>query len=191
MKLNIDMNIIKHPEIGICGLSCRLCPRYHTETDSKCDGCKSQSRMVVGCPFITCALKKKGVEFCWDCDENTTCSKWKSHREFGKKHDTFICYQKLEENIYFITSRGVIEYEKEQKIRENILKDMLKDFNEGRSRSYYSITVTVLSIKELKEAMAKAYLCSKETDIKARAKILHSLIDEIAKPKNYCLHLRK
>jgi len=27
--------IIKYPEIGICGLSCRLCPRYHTESKSK------------------------------------------------------------------------------------------------------------------------------------------------------------
>jgi hypothetical protein len=26
--------------------------------------------MAVGCPFITCAVKKKGIEFCWDCEEN-------------------------------------------------------------------------------------------------------------------------
>ncbi|TEB08592.1 hypothetical protein Psch_02157 [Pelotomaculum schinkii] len=50
---------IKHPEIGVCGLSCRLCPRYHTDTKSKCHGCKSQARIAVGCPFITCAVKKK------------------------------------------------------------------------------------------------------------------------------------
>ncbi|WP_241422576.1 hypothetical protein [Candidatus Contubernalis alkaliaceticus] len=54
---------IKYPAIGICGLSCRLCPRYNTEAKSRCLGCKSEDRMAVGCPFITCAVKKKGVEF--------------------------------------------------------------------------------------------------------------------------------
>lgn len=30
--------IIKYPEIGICGLSCRLYPRYHTESKNRCGG---------------------------------------------------------------------------------------------------------------------------------------------------------
>ena len=47
MVKGISMKI-KYPEIGICGLSCRLCPRFHTETQSKCNGCKSESRMA-GC----------------------------------------------------------------------------------------------------------------------------------------------
>jgi len=100
----------KYPEIGVCGLSCRLCPKYHTEGESKCGGCKSEFRMAVGCPFITCAVKKKGIEFCWDCEENITCEKWEKHREFGKHHDTFTCYQKLEDNISFIQKKGVGEF---------------------------------------------------------------------------------
>ena len=52
---------IAHPEIGVCGLSCRLCPTYHTAGKSRCRGCKSHTRMAVGCPFITCAIKKKGI----------------------------------------------------------------------------------------------------------------------------------
>lgn len=55
---------VDYPEIGICGLSCRLCPSYHIEGKSRCAGCKSANRMAVGCPFITCAVKKKGIEFC-------------------------------------------------------------------------------------------------------------------------------
>jgi hypothetical protein len=93
---------ITYPDIGVCGLSCRLCPMYNTEAESKCLGCKSTTRMVVGCPFITCAVKKKEIEFCWDCEENKTCEKWKKHREAGKKSDSFKCYQKLEEDIQFI-----------------------------------------------------------------------------------------
>lgn len=182
---------INYTEIGICGLSCRLCPRYNTETESKCDGCKSENRMAVGCPFITCAVKNKGIEFCWDCEDNKTCEKWKKHREFGKQHDTFICYQKLEDNISFIQKHGAGEFEQVQKIRENLLKEMLQEFNEGRSKSYYCIAVTVFEIDELKKALTKAKEDSTELEIKAKSKILHSILDEIAEGKNYCLKLRK
>jgi hypothetical protein len=41
---------ITYPEIGICGLSCGLCPSYHTDGISRCGGCKTESRMGAGCP---------------------------------------------------------------------------------------------------------------------------------------------
>lgn len=190
MTKGITMQI-EYTQIGICGLSCRLCPRYHTETKSKCAGCKSENRMVVGCPFITCAVKKKEIEFCWDCEENKTCEKWKNHREFGKQHDTFKCYQKLENNISFIQKHGVIEFEKVQKTREKLLKEMLQNFNDGRSKNYYCIAVTIFEIEELKKALTKAKKDSVGLEIKGKSKILHSVLNEIAGRKNYCLKLRK
>ncbi len=180
-------DIIHYLEIGICGLSCRLCPSYHTETKSKCGGCKSEYRMAAGCPFQTCALKKKGIEFCWDCEESITCEKWKKHREFGKQLDTFKCYQKLENNIAFINVNGIEEFEKVQKIREELLKDILHDFNEGRSKSYYCIATTLLEIDELQEAVKHANMKIKNLEInyiQGKAKILHEILDEIALKKN-------
>ena len=187
-KLNVQ---IKYPEIGICGLSCRLCPRYHTESKSRCGGCKSEFRMAAGCPFITCAVKKKGVEFCWQCEENETCEKWKKHREFSKRVDSFICYQKLEDNIVFIKKNGVNEFEKIQKKREDLIKEMLKEFNEGRSKNYYCVAATVLEIEELEEALNKAKKDSFGMEAKERSKIFHSILDKIAKRKNYYLKLRR
>jgi hypothetical protein len=182
---------IRYPEIGICGLSCRLCPSYNTEAKSRCLGCKSVDRIAGGCPFITCALKKKGVEFCWECKESETCEKWKKHRETGKKADSFKCYQKLEEDIAFIQKNGIAEFEKTQIAREELLKEMLQEFNEGRSKSYYCIASTVLEIKELKDALRKAGQGSKGIEIKEKSNLLHSIIDEITGRKNYYLKLRK
>jgi len=182
---------IKYPNIGVCGLSCRLCPMYNTEAESKCLGCKSTTRMAVGCPFITCAIKKKGIEFCWDCEKNKTCEKWKKHREAGKKSDSFKCYQKLEEDIRFIQKNGIREFEKTQKNREHLLKVMLKDYNEGRSKSYYCIAATVLDIKELKETITIAKKRADGLGIKEKSKVLHTILDDIAQTKNYCLKLRK
>jgi len=147
--------------------------------------------MAAGCPFITCAIKKKGIEFCWQCKENETCEKWRKHREFSKQVDSFICYQKLEDNITFIQKNGVNEFEKLQKTRENLLKEMLQEFNEGRSKSYYCIAATVLEIVELEEALTKAKKDSAGFEIKEKSKVLHSILDEIAERKNYFLRLRK
>lgn len=182
---------INYLEIGICGLSCRLCPMYNTETKSRCSGCKSPDRMAVGCSFITCAVKKKGIEFCWDCEESDICEKWKKHKETGRKHDSFKYYQTLEEDISFICTNGIGEFEVTQKQREHLLKEMLKDFNEGRSKSYYCIAATVLELEELKEALTQAKNESDGLDIKMKSKLFHSILDNIALKKKYYLKLRK
>ncbi|WP_455367625.1 DUF3795 domain-containing protein [[Eubacterium] cellulosolvens] len=178
-------------EIGICGLSCRLCPMYQSKSESRCNGCKSKSRIIVGCTFIRCAFKKKGLEFCWNCEESIACEKWKKHREASKHGDSFVCYQKLENNIRFIQEKGIEEFEKDQIIREKLLKEMLKEFNEGRSKTLYCIASTVLQIEELKEALSKSKKLSEGLDIKEKAKILHQVLDNIADEKNYYLKLRK
>jgi len=182
---------IQYPVIGICGLSCRLCPFYNADTESRCLGCKSKNRIAVGCPFITCAVKKKGIEFCWDCDEHKTCVKWKKHRAAGKRADSFKCYQTLEADIAFIRKNGVTEFAKQQKTREWLLREMLREFNEGRSKSYYCIAATVMEIAEVKGALAGAKRGSRGLGIKEKAGLLHSLLDGIAAKNKYHLKLRK
>jgi len=182
---------IKHIEVGVCGLSCKLCPMYHTQAASRCYGCKSSGRMAVGCPFITCAVKNKKIEFCWQCSGKDACEKWKKHREAGKQHDSFKCYQKLETDIKEIERNGIEEFEKQQKLREDCLKLMLVEYNEGRSKSYYCIAVTVLSLKELLETMKKAKEQSEGFQLDEKSKVMHSILEQIAQNKGYYLKLRK
>ncbi|MDD4137839.1 MAG: DUF3795 domain-containing protein [Methanoregula sp.] len=182
---------IQYPEIAICGLSCRLCPHYHMEGASRCGGCKTESRTCAGCPFITCALTKKGVEFCWDCEDHETCAKWAKHRNAGKKADSFKCYQTLAADIAFIQNHGIKEFEKTQKKREHLLQEMLREFNEGRSKSYYCIAATVMEIHELEETLTEAKKRSGGLDSKGKSRVLHSLLDEVARQRNYYLKLRK
>jgi len=181
---------VSYVEIGVCGLSCRLCPAYHRETKSKCPGCKSEYRMGAACAFQNCALKKKGVEFCGFCEENSTCARWSKHREMGRKHDSIVCYQKVEDNIAFIQKNGMIEFEKQQKIREKLLREMLAEFNEGRSKTLYCIAATVLEIGELETVLKEARAKAQGLDLKAKSEIMHSLLNEIADKKNYILKLR-
>jgi hypothetical protein len=136
-------------------------------------------------------VKKKGIEFCWLCEENQTCEKWIKHKTFSKQHDSFVCYQRLEDNISFIQKKGIENFCYQQNIREKLLREMIDDFNEGRSKSYYCIAATVMKIEELENALSEAREKTNGLTLKAKAKILHSRLDEIAKKKNYYLKLRK
>lgn len=182
---------IRYPQVGICGLSCKLCPMYHSDGKSKCEGCKSEERMLIGCSFITCAVKKKQIEFCWECNEKANCEKWNRHRDTGKVRDSFKSYQKLEHDIDYIQTNGIQRFIELQNIREKILKEMLDGFNEGRSKSYYCIAATVMEVDELEDAIARAKKDSYGLDIKKKARILHEILDEIADKKKYNLSLRR
>jgi len=183
--------IPRYPTIGICGLSCRLCPRYYTEGESRCQGCKTESRMGAGCPFITCALKKKDVEFCWECEQSDNCPKWSAHRKASRTVDSFKCYQTLEADISFIKKNSVVKFDELQKKREAFLRELLRDFNDGQSKNYYCIAATVMDIKELADALIEAKKTSKKLDAKGRAKNMRAILDKIAQKKGYNLKLRK
>ncbi|MFO7636040.1 MAG: DUF3795 domain-containing protein [Clostridia bacterium] len=182
---------VKYPAIGVCGLSCRLCPRYASEGKSRCTGCKTESRMGAGCSFITCAIRRKGIEFCWDCQENETCDKWKMHRDAGKQMDSFKSYQTLEDDIRFVTENGVEAFEKMQVAREEMLREMLEQFNEGRSKSMYCIAASVFGIDELREVLDQATASSAGLDTRGKALLLRSKLQEMAKARNITLGLRK
>ena len=181
----------EYKEIGVCGLSCRLCPSFHRTTKSKCYGCKSKDRIKVGCTFIRCAVQKKLLDFCYLCEDNRTCEKWKKHRMLSRERDSFVCYQKLEDNIAFIESFGLENFEKDQILRENLLKTMLGEFNDGRSKSYYCIAATVFKLEELENAINAAKERSVGLNLKSKSKLLHSILDQIASDNKYFLKLRK
>jgi hypothetical protein len=147
--------------------------------------------MRVGCTFIRCAIKKKEIEFCWDCEESGICDKWRKHREAGKQGDSFVSYQKLEDNIDFIQTKNLEDFQKEQRTRERLLKEMLHEFNEGRSKTLFCIAATILTVKELEHALHEATQESETVNIKKKAKILRQILETIADEKSYYLKLRK
>jgi hypothetical protein len=103
----------------------------------------------------------------------------------GKQHDSFKCYQKLEDDIEFILEHGVTDFEKQQKIRELFLEEMLQEFNDGRSKSYYCIAATVLEIDEVQEVLTKARDKSRGMPLKEKAKVMHSMLEFISAQKGY------
>ncbi len=182
---------IRYPEVGVCGLSCLLCPRHYGEGESRCGGCKDQTRMAVGCPFITCAVKRRGIEFCWECGESDSCERWAGHRQYGRAYDTFVCYASLETNITLVRSAGLTAFHQEQSQRAALLTEMLTEFNEGRSKSYYCIAATLLEPSELRRAIESVRQSTEGMDVRARSKALHAALDSLAQKRSLKLALRK
>lgn len=147
--------------------------------------------MGAACPFLNCAVKKKGLEFCGFCEENKTCEKWRKHRETGKKRDSFVSYQKLEDNIAFIDQHGLEAFELQQKVTEKLLREMLAEFNDGRSKSLYCVAATLMAPVELEVALTKARERSKGFALKDKANVMQAVLAEVANENTYLLKLRK
>jgi len=182
---------IRFPEIGVCGLPCRLCAMYHVDGPSRCSGCKSSGRREAGCQFHACAISRRGVEFCGDCSDRETCARWTKFRERRAKMDTVVCSQTLESDLEWTERKGLAAYDQVQKERLRLLNKMLADFNEGRSKGYYCIAASVLDLAGLKKILIEADKRGKGLALKERSAVLHVLLDTRADKKGYGLRRRK
>ena len=185
-----------YPTLGCCGLDCGLCPRYYTVGASRCPGCAGPDffNKHPSCSYITCCVKKKGLEVCAQCDE-FPCSKFPSWLDKLVIEDSFVTHQKIKSNLYFIKEQGLERFLEQQAKRIKLLEGMLKDFDDGRSKSFYCIATTLLPVAELEtlidEAEHKIKVDKvKVDDMKTKAKILRELFNDFAAKGGVELKLR-
>jgi len=180
--------IKKYPTIGVCGLDCGLCPRYYTIGPSRCPGCAGPDffNKHPSCSFITCGVKKKNLEVCAECSE-FPCSKFKSNEEYQqlKESSSYPSYKKVMPNLNFIKEQGIKKFIEKQRNKMKLLETMMENFNEGRSRSFFCKAVDLLGLTSLESALDGATKKIKidhikPDDIKIKAKILKSILYEIA-----------
>ena len=76
----------------------------------------------------------------------------------------------------------------QQKKRIELLKTMLKQFDDGRSKSFYCLASTLLPIESLEKSL---YEVEKSDDIKMSAKKLKTNLNEKASQEGDELTLRK
>lgn len=181
---------VKYPAIAACGLSCVICPGYVMTTKSRCPGCKTDWRLGGPCSILYCIAKKDDIEFCWQCPDSETCEKWNKHREFSRQYDSFISYYALEDNVAYQREYGVKAFEKREAKKAKMLHELLDEFNEGRSKSYYCRAVTILKMDDVTKALATSRRDTAGMDIKAKAKRMHAIFDSIAEDQGLSLSLR-
>jgi hypothetical protein len=170
----------KFTSIGCCGISCGLCPRFHSKAKSRCLGCGPDAHCSF-CSIFRCCQIKRNYETCADCNE-FPCEK------FGKwfDADSFVTHSNCLINIQKIQNIGIKEFLKEQSERKNLLESILKKYNTGRLMSFYCLASSLLSIESLRKALKQI-----EPIRENKAKSFELIVKEFAKSENVVLKLRK
>lgn len=184
----------KYPIVGVCGLNCGLCPRHYTEGKSRCPGCCGPGfwEKSPGCAFITCCVKKKSLETCAQCRDFKGCEKVARLLDSAKSHDSFISYKPVASNFALIQKNGIEEFARLQIERQDFLRYLISNYDDGRSRSFYCASCQLIPLDRLKEALANAETkLIGDTDIKEKAKIVRAAISTIAGALQIDLKLRK
>ena len=192
-----EQPVKNHPTIACCGLDCGLCPRYYTVGISKCPGCCGPDffNKHPSCSYITCCVKKKGLEVCPECGE-FPCTKFRLLLRNEVEYDSFLTYKKVKSNLLFIQEHGLASYRRQQKNRIVLLEKMLEYFDDGRSKSFYCIAATLLPVEDLEASLEKAVQKMKAenpnvNDCKFKSKILKKYLIESATKNKIELRLRK
>jgi hypothetical protein len=161
---------------GCCGLYCGLCSKYQSKSPSRCTGCRKGEQHSY-CSIWNCCVKKHGFAMCTDCDELFKCPIFirRKVQEWIPAHD----------NLNHILKAGLKNWLKEQKERLNLLEELLRDYNEGRSMSFYCKACSRMPVKLIRIAIREAEekLASEKanrSDIKEKAKALKTHLSDLA-----------
>jgi len=175
---------------GCCGLYCGLCPRYQSKAASKCPGCKILS-LTISCKLYNCCVKKNHFKTCAEC-EAFPCEKYDKFFNW----DSFVTHRVCLPNIQQIKHQGLTKWLRQQSKKRQALENLLANYNEGRSCSFYCTAVALLPMPLIAKSVGQAQktIAAEEiadSDIKSKAKILRATIEDFALKAGINLKLRR
>jgi len=169
---------VRYPEIGICGVSCRLCPDHYSREENICNGCKDEYRADITCPLRVCAVTKKGVEFCWECQDSDNCEILRTALREGC--NLAMEYQSAEENISFIKQNGIEVFDKAQKTRGKLLNEMLHEYDKGSFVREYCAAASTLEVGEMEAALTQAWINTAGMELDGKSEYLLSVLHSVS-----------
>jgi len=144
-----------HPTIGCCGIDCGLCPRFYTDGSSRCPGCGGEGfeSKHPPCSVKSCCTDRRGLDACGQCAE-FHCVKYADREKIER--DSFVTHKRMFHNHELIRAHGIDRFIASQNERSAILREMLAQFDDGRSKSFFCLAAALLRIEHLRAAMAEA-----------------------------------
>ena len=175
---------------GCCGIYCGFCPRHQSTAASKCPGCKILS-LSISCKRYNCCVKKNGFETCAECAE-FPCDKYDQFFNW----DSFVSHKVCLPNLQRIKKVGVKKWLGEQGKRRQAIENLLASYNEGRSCNFFCIATALMPPDLITKAVKQAEKTITDgntsgSDIKTKAKIVRSAIQDNATKAGIDLKLRK
>ena len=172
---------MKEPHfVGSCGISCGLCPRFHSKAKSRCLGCGPDAHCAY-CAIFRCCVTKRGQQTCADCI-GFPCEKFSKWFDA----DSFVTHQKCHENILKIKKVGMNLFLGEHAERKEILEIMLERYNPGQCVSLYCLASALMSPESLKKALKQVEQVGAN-----KPAAFKKMIQELAGTEKVSLKLRK
>lgn len=173
-----------HHTIGACGIDCGLCPRFYTKGDSKCPGCGGTDFTLKhpSCKILNCVMRDHHVTICSECNE-IPCemiSSW-------DKANSFVSHLNCVINLKIIKKYGYSHYLETQAKRMKLLETLLQDYDDGRSKSFYCLATSLISIDSI-DSLNQLIL---KSSIPLSPDSMHDTILELANKDSVILKLRK
>jgi hypothetical protein len=145
-----------------------------------------------GCGFIICCVKKKGLETCAECVDFDGCERVAKLLDSAKQKDSFLSHRPIEANLSFIREHGVEEFARLETEKQEFLRHLLANYDEGRSKSFYCTSCQLMPLDKLREALKDVETeLTQGADVKEKAKTLRALISRTAEGLGINLTLRK
>jgi hypothetical protein len=162
--------------VGCCGLYCGLCAKYQSKAPSRCLGCRLGGQHS-WCSIWVCCVKKHGFDTCAGCREMWTCAIF-TRRKVAE-------WVPAADNLRQIKEGGLQNWLEEQKERQRLVEELLHNYNEGRSMSFYckacarmSVELIASVLRESKDRLASERI--DESDVKSKAKAMKAAIQDLA-----------
>ena len=189
MKENkMDYKTREYALFSACGLNCGLCPRYHTDGTSKCPGCAGEgfSQKHPPCGALSCC-QRKGLEYCYLCDEYP-CKKY----DGADLSDSFITHKNQFNDFDKIKRVGLEAYKIELTDKTKVLEELLKNYDDGRHKSFFCLAVNLLDLQDINSIMKQiADETELEVSQKGKSATAVRLFKEMAEKRGVSLQLRK
>ncbi len=162
--------------VGCCGLFCGLCSKYQSSAPSRCVGCR-KGEQHSWCSIWNCCVKKHGLETCAECGEIFKCE-IHSRRKVTE-------WIPSADNLRDIKKNGVNTWLTGQKERLRLVEMLIRDYNEGRSASFYCKICARMPVKMIDQAIKESVKRMKaeridSSDVKAAARIMKAVMTEMA-----------
>ena len=177
-----------YPQFAACGLNCGLCPRYYTDGDSRCPGCAGDGFLDVHptCGILSCC-QLKGNEYCFECDE-FPCKKFAGWGE----SDSFITHRNYLTDMEKVKKIGIDAYKTELNSKIQVLEELLDNYNDGRRKGFYCLTVNLLDLTDIETIMGQIKNeINPQATMKEKATIAVRMFNQKADEKGISLKMRK
>ena len=179
----MNNHVKKYETVGSCGIDCGLCPRFYTKGNSACPGCGGLNfkEKHPSCGVFSCCAVKNGLEICSEC-KDYPCKRFEAE---NVRYDSFVTHQKMFANLEYIRDYGIEQFVENQGIRMKILDDLLSNYDDGRSKSFFCISSALLPLDKLQEAHEFVQKMDSNKALEERTKALKDFLRNIA----HALHI--